>query len=197
MADAPHAELARQRWISRGQILKTIWLCPVEGPAVDITDQVMSGRLLRSGESYGYLFEPDAQKAALALIDEVETDPISFDAALHLVSEEIRLGKAVPYALRDWVADVLVGKLKRPKLNGKYKSATEKRDRLIVQLIKDVMEATNLSPTSGRREHGQSACNAVADGLQLSRLQPDSYESIIKIWGRRKDLSGFNSLERV
>ena len=197
MADPPHTELARQRWMKRGQSVKRVWQISGDGLDKDITEAVMLGRLPSSDEGVYCLSGLNIEKAADALVEDVESDPVSFDAALQLVSEQIKLGKAIPEALRGWAADVLVGNLKPPKKNGKYRSATHRRDKLIVQLIEDVMDMTKLKPTSGKRELGQSVSNAVADGLKLLRRPPDSFESIIKIWRRRKDLSGVKSKEPV
>lgn len=197
MADVPHTELARSRWVSRGQVTKEVWLIAGDGPDRDITEGAMSGRLPSCDEGVYWQTELNIEKAADALLEDIGTDAISFDAALQLVSEQIKLGRAVPEALREWAGDVLVGDVKRPKLKGKYKSATRWRDKLIVQLIRDVMETTDLDATSGKGEDGLSACNAVAHGLKTLRFQPDSYESIKRMWLRRKDLSGFNSNERV
>jgi len=188
MTEAQHRELALQRLNSRGMTLQRYLLID-GGEELDVTNEVVSGALTGSNEGHFVQFAQDVEKAAIELASEVLLDPISFDAALHLVAKQIRLGHPIPDVLREWAADTIVGIIKRPKQKGKYTGATLCRDRLIVKLISDIVQTTNLKPTSSKRERGRSACNAVAEGLSLLRLQPDSHESIVKIWGRRKKIS--------
>lgn len=188
MSKASHSELALQRLNSRGMTLQRS-LLTIDGEELDVTNEVVSEALIGSSEGHFVEFAHDVENAANELASEVQIDPISFDAGLHLVARQIRLGRPIPGALREWAADTIIGNTERPKQKGKYPNSTLWRDRLIVNLIKDIVDMTNLKPTSGERERGRSACNAVADGLSHLRLQPDSYESMIKIWRRRKKLS--------
>ncbi|WP_138935310.1 hypothetical protein [Roseovarius arcticus] len=196
MADATSSEFAFQRLNSRGMKLQRL-LIAKDGHEVDITEEALSESLTARNEVHFAHYAPDVEKAAIELNSEAQTDPISFDAARHLVAKQIRLGHPIPEALREWAADTIVGSNKRPKQKGKYRGATLRRDRLIAGLIGDIADMTNLKPTAGKRGEGTSACNAVAEGFSLLRLQPDSYESMLKIWRRRKELSEFNFHERV
>lgn len=103
----------------------------------------------------------------------------------------------MPAALRDWVSDVLIGKIKKPKSSGKIAGATRARDKLILNLLDMLVDDVGMNPTSNDREHGTSACHAIAEAFSLLRLQPDSYDSILKIWGRRKKLRGITVPEDV
>jgi len=196
MTDVRDTELARQRLNSRGMTLKKFLIFDDE-QELDITNEVLAGA--RPGTDKGHLaqYAQDVEKAAVELASEVRMDPISFDAALQLAAKQVRLGHPIPVALREWVADILAGSTERPKQNGKHPGSTLCRDQLIAKLIKDIAKLANLKPTSGKRERGESACNAVADGFRLLRLQPDSYESMIKIWRRRKYLSTITFPESV
>lgn len=196
MTDTGERELAFQRLNSRGITLQRFLILDGEQES-DITNEVLAGAVPDPDKSHFALHKQDVQKAAIELASEVGTDPISYDAALYLAAEQIRLGNSVPEALRGWAADVFSGIVKRPRQVGKHREATLFRDRLIVKLIRYVIEKTELKPTSGERERGASACNAVAQGLGLLRIQPDSYESMVKIWGRREEPTFVSIPERV
>jgi hypothetical protein len=176
MADAPHRELAVQRAQSRGLIVK------------EFDD--------RDGYSY-VRFGQDLEQAAAELACEVDTDPISYEAARYLVASQIRLGQPIPKVLRDWAANTMEGIEVRPHKKGKYRGAAHRRDRMIVALINDIIELTSLDPTSVDREKGMSACNAVADGFRLLRRKPASYEAVVKIWGNRRELQRVTLPEKM
>ena len=196
MAKAPHNELALQRLNSSGMTLKKV-LTTIDRQQVDVTKEVLSGTKIGINEGRSVRWEPDIEKAAIELARKVKLDPISYDAALHLVAKQIRIGCPIPEVLREWAADTMIGIAQRPKQKGAYPNATLFRDRLIFSLIKEIVSVTNLKATSAKRENGRSACNAVVDGMKLLRLQPDSYEMIIKIWLQRKSLSMVSVPERV
>jgi hypothetical protein len=184
-AEPPYSEWAATRLASRGLVLHRCLELNDDYEYVDVTNQIMAGRYVETDSGGVTEMRWNADAAAQELSAEIEVDPISFDAALLLVSEEIRSGNPVPAALRDWASDVIVGTLKRPKLSGKIRGATIERDRLILALLHQVVKKRGLKPTSGDRENGQSACHAVAQAFSLLRIQPDSYESIRGIWNRR------------
>lgn len=112
----------------------------------------------------------DIGVAASRLCGEVADDPISFDAARLLVARCIRDRVEIPESLRDWAAEVVTGKVSRPKSKGKTRGATDARDKMIFQLVKDLHEYCGLSPTAADRTEGKSACHAVAEGFRLLGL---------------------------
>ena len=82
----------------------------------------------------------------------------------------------------------MTGRIKRPPQNGKYPPALIDRDREVVFLIRDVVQIYGLHSTPSDEVGGHSACHAVAQGVRLLRLQPDSYPAIKRIWlGRAKE----------
>lgn len=151
----------------------------------DRTSKALSG-------SFAVFAKQDLETAATELAADAYSDPVSFDAAAIIVAKQIRENGSVPAALRSWVTDVLTGTIKRPRVKGKVKGATVARDKLIHELIRDLIASLGLKPTSSDRENGQSACHAVATGLALLGLEPKSYQAIEKIW-ENKALSEFNS----
>lgn len=133
--------------------------------------------------------EQDVERAAEEIALDANTDPISFDAAGLIVSNAIKKTGSVPSALRDWAASVLSGETKRPIARGKIPRATIARDKMIFQLLSDVVKSCGLKPTSSNRECGKSACHAVAEAFALLGLEPRSYQAMVKIWEDRKTLN--------
>lgn len=160
----------------------------VDGQDMDVTHDDSMIKQSSDVEGMFVYFGQDIERAAKELVGEAQKDPISYDAALHLAAKAILQGDIVPEPLRQLASDHLKGIVSRPTSSGRYPQACLQRDQLIAQLIKDIVDATGLKPTSGKRSYGQSACNAVAEGFGHLGLQPDSYESIIKIWGNRRKL---------
>ncbi len=142
-------------------------------------------------------FSQDKELAAADLIADVDDDPVSFDAALWFVAEQVRLGQVVPEPLREWGYKAIRGTIKRPAGQGKYIGATFWRDRLIVELLEDLVKEQKLRPTSADADKGLSACHAVAQAFQLLKLKPNSYQSIRRIWSRRKNLLSYKFPESV
>lgn len=187
MANAPLIHLAQHRANSRSMVAKKRILLK-DGQDIDITHGYPKKE--GSADEYGMIvfFEQDTEKAASELAGQAVKDPVSYDAALYLAAKVIRERGKVPTALSKFVSDHLIGVASRPTPNGRYPNACLVRDILIIQLINDVMQVTGLKATSGQRSFGRSACNAVAEGIGILKLQPDNYETIIKIWGKRKKL---------
>lgn len=131
------------------------------------------------------MLEKSTEVAALRLLASSRTDPLAYDAALYLVADCIRFGFEVPKALREWAFYAITGQIERPKMKGKYPAALIWRDQAIVHLVKDVMHLVDLKATASGDTGGESACAAVAEGLRLIRLQPDSYTAIKRIWLNR------------
>lgn len=127
----------------------------------------------------------DKEVAALRLLASARTDPIAYDAALYLAADCIRHGRAVPKSLREWAFYAITGQIERPRQKGKYPAALIWRDEAIVYLVRDVMRLVGLKATAAGDSGAGSACAAVAEGLRLIRLQPDSYTAIKRIWLNR------------
>lgn len=125
------------------------------------------------------------EQGALRLLASARTDPLAFDAALFMVAECVRHDLKVPKPLREWAFYAMTGRIERPKMNGKYPPALNWRNKVIVGLVEDVMQICKIHATSSDEEGGESACKAVAEGLRLLRLQPDSYSAIRRIWRSR------------
>lgn len=151
-----------------------------------------SGMKGHTVSEYAVRFRQDPNLAAEQLLREVDSDPVSFDAALYFVAERIRSGSEIPTLIRQWVASAMTGEIKRPRAVGKYKGATRERDVIILNLLEVLVEDMGLEPTSANAEKGASACHAVARGLWLLRQEPDSYSTIKRIWQNRKDLRGIS-----
>lgn len=151
--------------------------CSVESPIVSVA----------------YIGKQDPEAAACELFPHVSDDPISFDAACILVAREVEAGRVVPEALRQWSADYLMGKVKRPAKKGKISGATLTRDKLICELIEEIVDALGLRPTASDRTDGASACHAVAAAFVKLGLLPQGYEAMSKIWNKRKMLRSFCS----
>jgi hypothetical protein len=136
------------------------------------TSAALAGAEMTQTEEGIFRFERDRDKAATRLLAAARTDPLAYDAATFMLAECIRYGLKAPRPLR-------------PKAKGKYPEVLIWRDQQIVRLVREVEEHFALPPTSSKEELGESACNAVAEGLRLVRLQPDSYASIKRIWLKR------------
>lgn len=145
-----------------------------------------------TGSGVAYLSGPDVQRAADELVGQVQTDPVFHDAAKKLAAQELRSGRNLPPVLREWVADLLDGKVSRPPAQHRPAGATYERDRMFVELVTMVVDEFELPATSGMRERGESACNAVAQAFQLLGIAGAGYETIVKVWKRRED---FKSVE--
>lgn len=128
----------------------------------------------------GYARNKD--QAALRLLASARTDPLAFDAALYLVADCVRYGFEIPKPIRGWAFYAITGQIERPRQKGKYPAALIERDAAIVGLVKDVIRLVGLHATGSGDSGGESACAAVAEGLRLLRLQPDSYTAIKRIW---------------
>lgn len=163
MADAPYSTLAMERMKTRGHV----W------------DLSSSG---------GGVSRQVTPKAAESLLDEAKEDAISHFAALHLFQQLVSRQQPAPDRLLKFVGDVAIGNIQAPKLKGKYRGATKTRDKLIAQLIFEIVGNCGLKPTSSDEGNGQSACHAVARAFALLRLKPSSYRSILRIWKRRGEL---------
>ncbi|SEQ46307.1 hypothetical protein SAMN04488092_10777 [Thalassovita taeanensis] len=133
-----------------------------------------------------FMFCSNTEKAALRLLASARTDPLAYDAAVYLLADCVRFNFDVPKPLREWGFFALTGQIKRPKQGGKYPPALIWRDQAIVSMINDVVQYFGLKATSAAVDGGESACKAVAEGLRLMRLQPDSYPTIKRIWQSRK-----------
>ncbi|WP_210526615.1 hypothetical protein [Rubellimicrobium arenae] len=128
----------------------------------------------------------DRERAAANLLQSAEHDPLAHDALLRIVADCAKYGRLVPEQMREWAFLALTGQLERPKQKGKYPFATIDRDRAISTLISEVVQWRGLKATSADEERGTSACHAVAEGLGLLRLQPDSYSAVKRVWTQRR-----------
>lgn len=149
----------------------------------------MAGCLTVQREEGIFLVGKDKDAAALRLLASARTDPLAFDAALYLAADCLRIGSAVPKPLREWAFYAITGRIARPKQKGKYPAALIWRDEAIVSLVRDVIQVVGLKATAAGDSGGESACAAVAEGLRLIRLQPDSYTAIKRIWLNRGKLT--------
>jgi hypothetical protein len=149
------------------------------------TSAALAGAEMTQTEEGIFRFERDRDKAATRLLAAARTDPLAYDAATFMLAECIRYGLKAPRPLREWGFFAITGQIERPKAKGKYPEVLIWRDQQIVRLVREVEEHFALPPTSSKEELGESACNAVAEGLRLVRLQPDSYASIKRIWLKR------------
>lgn len=173
--------------------MKTVKLVIVQADGTEKEVDLSAGDMAISANQGVYsVGKQDLVLAADALAKSVKEDPISHNAAKIIVSRLIKAGRPIPESLREWASDLLEGKLKQPKARGKLPGASEARDRIIYNLLKEV-RAFGMKATSSNRENGGSACHAVAQAFQLLGLQPDSYSSIEKIWLKRRKLKGFDS----
>ncbi len=139
-------------------------------------------------ESGIFSFHRSKEVAALRLLASARTDPLAFDAALFLVADCVRFSSEVPKPLREWAFYAITGQIERPRQKGKYPAALIWRDEAIVNLVQDVRRVVGLHATGSGDSGGESACAAVAEGLRLLRLQPDSYTAIKRIWLSRNRL---------
>ena len=170
-AEAPYLDLAKARAHSRG--------------------------IVGAPDGRSIWAKQDLDRAAEILNAEAARDSVSFDAALWFVSERVRQGQVVPEVLRQWASDAIIGRVEKPKAKGKYPGATLTRDRLIFLLLHDLVKDLKLKATSANPVDGKSACNAVAEAFQMMGLQPDSYETIRRIWDNRRNLNQFCFPENV
>lgn len=142
----------------------------------------MAGSWTVQREEGIFLLQKSTEVAALRLLAWTRTDPLAYDAALYLVADCVRFDFEIPKPLREWAFYAITGQIDRPKQKGKYPAALIWRDEAIVELVRDVMSLVGLHATGAGDLGGQSACAAVAEGLRLLRLQPDSYTAIKRIW---------------
>ena len=168
--------------------LKTILIEHPDGNTTSHSGDELDNLHIPTGSGVAYLSGPDVQRAADELVGQVHTDPIFHDAAKKLAALELRSGRNLPSVLREWVADLLDGKVSRPATKHRPAGATYERNRMLVELVTMVVDECGLPATSGVRERGESACNAVAQAFQLLGIAGASYETIVKAWKRRKDI---------
>lgn len=131
------------------------------------------------------------------LLEEAKTDPLAFDAAMWMAAECVRYNLKVPAKIREWAYLAMTGQIARPPQRGKYPPALVDRNRAIVGLVKDVVRIIQIRATSADEDCGQGACHAVAEGLRLLRLQPNSYAAIKKIWRNRSDRAEIPAFLRI
>lgn len=168
--------------------LKTILIEHPDGNTTSHSGDELDNLHIPTGSDVAYFSGPDVQGAADELVGQVQTDPVFHDAAKRLIAEELRNGRNPPIVLRDWVADLLEGKISRPKGKRKPSGATRERDRMIGDLVTMLVKKSKLHATSGKREQGISACNAVAQAFQHLGLAGVGYETVVKAWQRRSKL---------
>lgn len=159
----------------------------------DFTQQALAGQSVPPGTGFLVMKIYDPKQALLDLIDDVEADQLAYDAARIAIGQIIERGSTFPSSIRQKAAALATGALMRPKKSGKHGGATAARDRLLCHLIKEVTEIMRLKPTSANREQGVNACGAVAEGLRLLGLHPNSYSQMEKIWLRRREHLTFSS----
>lgn len=192
MASSHSSEWARRRAMRRGMKLAQVIVFDGD-EEIDFTQQALTGCPLPEDKGRYVRRVYDPVVALLNLIDEVEADPLAYDAARIAIGDIIATGSPFPISAREKAASLANGKLKRPKKRGKLKGATIDRDRLLCHLIEAVAEAMEIRPTSAGRELGHSACVAVAEGLGLLGLQPASYSQMEKIYLKREDFKTFST----
>lgn len=190
----PYTEWARRRLSQYGQVVARA--SPIKnGVEQDVTELVRGGQEIGTDESFFVSTRRDLETAAKRLADEVNSDPVSFEAGKQLIATCIRERVEIPESLRDWAVGMVLGVNARPIAKGKVKGATLARDKLIYRLVQDVVKFAVLLPTAGDRTDGRSACHAVAEGFRLLGLQPQSYETIVKIQQNPKAYGEFFSSE--
>lgn len=193
LSASPYRETAKRLARKVGTVVDRALLVKEGQQNMDVTTEVLAGRSHWSEGHISMRWKQDRDLAALQLSKEIESDPVSFDAAKFFVATIIREGGVVPISLREWTAGILTGKIERPKARGKLKGATIPRDKLIVELLLELLDSFALKPTASDRNNGLSACHAVAEGFRLLGLIPSSYETIVKIWEDRKSLNYLSS----
>ena len=138
------------------------------------------------GRARGYLLRdrPRGEKGDSLLtrfIAESQFDKSSWDALDLIAQELIRKGEPLPAALGKWTADVLAdlvaerGQKRRPR-PGKGHHATAGRDWNAYFLIDRLIKIWNLKPTRNEISEPCSACDVVADALDLP------YKTVTRIW---------------
>lgn len=192
MASSHSSEWARRRATRRGMKLAQVIVSDGD-EEIDFTQQALTGCPLPADKGRYVRSVYDPVVALLNLIDEVEADPLAYDAARIAIGDIIATGGTFPISAREKAASLATGKLKRPQRRGKLKGATSARDWLLCHLIEEVAEVMRISPTSANRERGHSACVAVAEALGLLGLQPNSYSQMEKIYLRRKEFETFTT----
>ena len=134
------------------------------------------------GGMLGLFGEPLQMNRVIELIDKSEADPLAYDAACSVIARALRQGADLPLEASRFAAGVLTGETKRPIRKGKSAGAYITRDREIAYLI-EIAASHDLRPTrNDESEHRDSACDVVAEAMQMKGLSPRSYKQIKDIW---------------
>lgn len=112
-----------------------------------------------------------------ALIADAEHDLIAWTALYRIVEDLFEFGQSIPEPLAGFVLQMMQGNIKRPKL-GRNKGPKGMRN-LVIRLA--VYEASELGVTPTRSTAPVSACDLVADCLQIHGIYL-SYDAVKKIW---------------
>lgn len=117
-----------------------------------------------------------------ALIDDAQSNPVSFDALRHHGSN-LLLDSTWPVpTLRRFLASVLRGELDAPVRPGRRPGIVA-RSVLIAAVTQDVVDRFDLPPMrNDATDAAQSACDAVAQAMRALRFSPASYDRIKQIW---------------
>lgn len=122
----------------------------------------------------------EANEISKTLIDKAERDPIFFDGlAARILSESLNYN-IMPPPLVTWLAMVVTGRRKRPRLRGREKLANKIwMDKFLGTMI--VMSCQGIPPTRSSASEATSGCDAVVEALSKEGVHV-SYAYLEKAW---------------
>ena len=124
-----------------------------------------------------------------ALVDEAHRDPLAFEAASELAADDLRKTGRIPeLSLRNFAAEVLAGKIKKPTRKGPSKCSNIERDKGFAHIAYHLQKKfdchlyrNQTSPPNLQR----CACDIIAEAARLEGIVPGlevTYEMVKAAW---------------
>ena len=110
------------------------------------------------------------------LIGRPQNPAMTFDVLNLLAQRFLREHRAFPPALAAWAADVLAGKIKRPRKGAKRKTL---RNSMVTLCVRETAKRHDLRHTRKDGADPESACDAVAKAWSMP------YKTVADIWNNR------------
>ena len=101
-----------------------------------------------------------------------------WDALAAIAADMLRLGLPLPDSLQAWTADVVEGKITRPKRDAK---STLGRDYGLAWMVRHLTAKLVITPTRNDGSPEHSACDLVADALNFN------YKTVVNAYLNHKD----------
>ena len=128
-----------------------------------------------TGERLGFGLKEDWYRAFAS------SSPDAFDAVACRCAEFIRTGQPIPIEFSQWVADLLEGKVERPKVLHRPRNKDWKAKAMKILLVQLCKYRFNLALTrNDETSHSLSGCDAVAEAFSVCGL-PTKYHELKRL----------------